>query len=1284
MTREEVREKRKKALQNYLAQNEEVGQMFVSASREEREEFANRFYTTLAEEKPEYGKYVSHQEARQDFSYYPGGPRDPLPGKDVHTQLYDATMERMYDHIEGGVVDMEELSPEALTLFGQLLHARKSPKAEDAKIAARSILDGQKERFRLPAFVEGVTSPAKDLALWGMEKSGADTSYYYKQKALEDVAYPANKTWEGIGELAGVLGGSIGLYAGLAKKGLSTVVQQGAKGARLAPGALAATAVTEFGLGWAYDYPTFILSPENPNRVMSGLEAMFFGTAMNLGIDTMRALKGKPKAEVVERLDEMNPEGWTEIKEGLLSRYADADPDNVAIAQQMARDTVIGGEPAKSALQGKQLADEYRRLEEIEAQKATEESRRVEDFAPARQEELQQTADDLQAAMQGRQIPTRESAITPAQDPIPQTGITPEYKAQVEMDDRLNELNVQRQKIQERPGKSAKESRRIEREMQEIRQRQVQEAAQPHLTKEERIAEDMYPGSVLGIHPYAAALSQTEVKKVIAKELGLRTTAGTIAATSEFGEEHGRIPAFLLGFGLMQSGHGLKAKGRVLPSLRFADGVIKPADTQIKEIDTKVWNDVQGTIYRTMKKTTARMKEGLPFFDHLDQLVKDKASPVTMNDIEDLTYAIYTRDKTARNDWFSKFAPDGSLAREYQRIQKVFDDLAKDPYTKVGYLEDYFPRLMKDYDMFKKIRNFENLDEFSADIRAWELKHGVTATQQERMEIILNTLQKKSGSKPFYEKHRRIMDLEKRDLPAYENLRDSFANYISDITYKAEINRFLGKGANGLLPQQYGRILGDSVGQSIDDMLERLKAAGQLAKPDEMQKLKNLLSDWIIKGRQGAGDGWGAYRNFFYATTIGNPWSALSQIPDLAIMATKDPAAALTPLGKAIKRTGGAMKLAAQEGIQEAKSGAGVRKSLAAAGKKFKETPKLDMGFDWLSLDAVATDIMTTGAGIRKTGKELLANPKKAKYYNRFTHALLNKSLKWGGFKALDMAMKGVGMDVHFHRLQKWAKAKPGSDLAKKMERKYKPAFGDDYDQLVKDLQEGKRTDLTELATFNEITQIHPLDSIHMPPAYIKHPKGRLMYSLKSFMLRHINFMRTELIADIRNAKTKAERKDAWKTYGTYVALFGGATMGTTMLKDFGLGRDVTLSDRAVDSMIQTLMGINRFQVYQARDIFSSSSYSNMSNIYHLLGSTTIPANVIGSVIADVVDAKDKEDAPWHDLVTGTETIRYAPVIGKDLYWRLGKGEEKEAKKKAKELHKLLEMEGGQKIQIVY
>jgi len=118
--------------------------------------------------------------------------------------------------------------------------------------------------------------------------------------------------------------------------------------------------------------------------------------------------------------------------------------------------------------------------------------------------------------------------------------------------------------------------------------------------------------------------------------------------------------------------------------------------------------------------------------------------------------------------------------------------------------------------------------------------------------------------------------------------------------------------------------------------------------------------------------------------------------------------------------------------------------------------------------------------------------------------------------------------------------------------------------------------------------------------------------------------------------------------------------MATGAFKDFVTGRDVTLSDRVVDTMLQTLVGINRFQIYQARDIFGSESpYTIQQKANTLVGGTLIPGNFIYDIAADFAKVANGNMEGLEDI----SSVKDVPVAGKIIYWRLGEGAKKERKK---------------------
>ena len=1274
--REEALSKRQDALINYLESNEDQLRLFDSLDKTGKDEYTNTFYEVYADEgMATFMALPNHLVFKQDGTDDPIGssPMDWVDKTEDRRKygfglkkrkikelpLYDTGIERLYDAVDKGDVELSELDEGSLAVIGGILHQRGSDKADEAKVQARKALDNMiqsheelgpqyfadPETWQMQVY-EGVTRPFSDFGVWLAGKIKGDDEIAEtrnKATALEHVAYPQNRTWENVGEVAGLFGGSVGLYQGLAKKGLSQVIKAGAQGGwKVSAAALGATSAGEFALGAAYGTPTFVLSPENPNRVMSGLEAMLLGNVFNLATDSYRTFKGMKKADVVQQLDELKPDGWTEVREGIMSKYKDVSPENAALAKQF-QDRPPTSE-AKSAMSGRNLADDYRQAEAAQQRLLQEQQPKPADITPSKVEGLQE-------AMQARQI--QEPTSTPVSQGD-SAAVTPEYARNVEIEDRLTELRDRTAVIQQRRGASKKERNRIRDEVTQLKQEQLLNNTGDKLTKYERMAEEAYPGSVLGINAYTGDFQ--ELRKLATRELGLRTGMGYLGAQSAEENDGNPFTGFLLGF-MMPVPRGAlvdkmgKAKG-LLPSLKPFDYLIKPHDQRIKDISPLAWNDVQGVARRNLEDASNYIHRANPFFETLDALWKSKI--ISQDDLNEIVVALHRGDRQRLYAAFNRATPSqggqaGALQQAHKEVEDVLDDLllnAQYAGVDIKHRPNYFPTKVKDLELLRKIRGYTEDDVFKAAVDEFEQQIGARATQAEKMEIYSEVVRQQERSSPSYMNRRKIDDFDVDDMPAYENIRDAFSQYVGSVVERTNMNTFLGKSADNVPPQVYGRIIEKSIGSSIDEMLEKMSAQGLVPDPADMRKLKNLLNDFAVNSGRTGLDALSAYKNLFYATTIGNPISTLSQIPDLAIMASKDPTAFGTALKDAIRNR------------------------------------KLEFGFDRYGKDRIAADILTTGDGLREGIKDLKGNPKSAKKWNRFSQVLLNKSLKWAGFRKLDMAMKSLGTNTHYTRLRKWANAPDGSKLRNKLERKQKEIFGEKYDDLVAALQRGDVDDpLVSQAVFNEITQIHPLNSVHMPTAYLKNPNLRFTYALKSFMLRHINFMRSELIADIRKAKSPGEFAEAVGTYGTYIALFAGTNMGTTALQDFILGRDVTLSDRAVKSMTQTLTGINRFQIYQSKNMFDTDNpYQQKMRVGSFALDLLVPHQLITYPAADIAGLHMGERnriEDWH-------STQLTPVAGKNLYWQLGMGKEKEAQKKADRLHKLKKLRSGKfNIQVV-
>jgi len=250
----------------------------------------------------------------------------------------------------------------------------------------------------------------------------------------------------------------------------------------------------------------------------------------------------------------------------------------------------------------------------------------------------------------------------------------------------------------------------------------------------------------------------------------------------------------------------------------------------------------------------------------------------------------------------------------------------------------------------------------------------------------------------------------------------------------------------------------------------------------------------------------------------------------------------------------------------------------------------------------------------------------------------LNFTLKAGAFKTFDR----LGKETYINAALKKSKALARTDKGvEALRKKWGNIFGDEFESFVADLRSNSMSDNVKYYLFNEISDVQPVSLSEMPQAYLEAETGRVMYMLKSFMLKQYDIIRRNVYQEFASGnKTKAV-----KTMATLAAYMTAANTGTSVIKDFILGREVTPEDipgRAMWSLLG-IYGINKY---------TSERYLQRGDIKGAVINTIVPATPI-------IDAAFKlgKELPKDDPNIET-TLKAVPVVGPIVYnWFAGGAE---------------------------
>ena len=183
---------------------------------------------------------------------------------------------------------------------------------------------------------------------------------------------------------------------------------------------------------------------------------------------------------------------------------------------------------------------------------------------------------------------------------------------------------------------------------------------------------------------------------------------------------------------------------------------------------------------------------------------------------------------------------------------------------------------------------------------------------------------------------------------------------------------------------------------------------------------------------------------------------------------------------------------------------------------------------------------------------------------------ILDWSLKWGGFKTVDRLGKETLLNASLNKYNSWSKSAKGQ---KKFTDQWGKYFGNETKQLMDDVANKKLTENVKLMLWHELSGVQPISLSEMPKKYLQHPDGRVLYMLRTFTIKQLDFMRREILNQARKNPGKAAVLMA-KFAGLFV--LGNSTVDA--MKDVMQGKEINMEDHFVDN-VWTLLGVNKYTV---------------------------------------------------------------------------------------------------------
>jgi len=246
---------------------------------------------------------------------------------------------------------------------------------------------------------------------------------------------------------------------------------------------------------------------------------------------------------------------------------------------------------------------------------------------------------------------------------------------------------------------------------------------------------------------------------------------------------------------------------------------------------------------------------------------------------------------------------------------------------------------------------------------------------------------------------------------------------------------------------------------------------------------------------------------------------------------------------------------------------------------------------------------------------------------------------KYSGFSAVDRLGKNTFLNASLKKGAKLAKTEKGRA---KLRKKYGNAF-EDFDAVMDDLAKGNITEDTKLYLWNELADIQPIGLSEYPQKYLSAPNGRIFYSLKSYTLKQLDYMRETIIDEAAKGNVGTALKNA----AAYALIIPPANMAIDAAKDVVQQRPVDFEEELGDRIVSNIW-----------KTFGASTY-----LMDKLGTTGKITEAGKNLLLPPLDYLDHVGGTLVNLASGEDldpkAMQSIPIAGRLMYNFMGGGLEK-------------------------
>ena len=279
----------------------------------------------------------------------------------------------------------------------------------------------------------------------------------------------------------------------------------------------------------------------------------------------------------------------------------------------------------------------------------------------------------------------------------------------------------------------------------------------------------------------------------------------------------------------------------------------------------------------------------------------------------------------------------------------------------------------------------------------------------------------------------------------------------------------------------------------------------------------------------------------------------------------------------------------------------------------------------------------------------------------------LQKTLQTTGFASLDRFGKELAMNS---AINKWSKAVQTTKGTEDFYKKWGDVFEGDIDNVIDALRTGRVTEETQYLGFLELSRLQPITKSEMPAAYLRNPKGRILYTLKSYALKQLDLVRNEVLAEFAKGNITAGTKQAIR----YALLVGGGNATVQSGRDMLLGKD-TDSGTFGEEFSNFFWSLAFMNKYQRDRNLSQGNFGGFvgTSLTPPILDIVLQGGTSGYAAISPSDKDTPEDKQEAIDRFAKNILPRIPVLGELGYYHFAGGKEEYNEKKQKEDRRALE-----------